>query len=332
MDDEQKNIEKQYILENSFTREEYFTMRYDENSKNLAAGMTTGKLVVFDFNKPKESNLFQTIHKLGYFPITSLRWKPLSKSIITLVTSEGKIKQVHSSTGKVLHTLLEEDNPLMCVDYSLDGSYFATGGNDKVVKLYDDNTKTLVSKLVTQNINLPQHTNRIFSVKFSPNNRDLLLSGGWDKNILLYDIRTKSVTNFLFGPHINGDSMDIKGDLLLTVSSEEMDQIQLFDLRKLSKLAVFQMTIDGTDNNSVDNISHLYSCRFNPKNETFCVTGSNKDYLRIYDYKELKAKKKINKVFDISNLSLPSYCCDYNTKGDTLAYGCGTEINFTQMK
>ena len=35
----------------------------------------------------------------------------------------------------------DKNHSLTCVDYSLDGNFFATGGNEKVVKLYDDSKK-----------------------------------------------------------------------------------------------------------------------------------------------------------------------------------------------
>ena len=103
--------------------------------------------------------------------------------------------------------------------------------------------------------------------------------------------------------------MDLKDDLLLTVSWEKEDQIQLFDLRMNKKIGVFQMNIKENNNennkNKLDNVSYLYSCRFNPTNNTFCVTGSNKNYLRIYDY---------------------------NIKGNKLVYGSAkTKIDFLNL-
>ena len=152
----------------------------------------------------------------------------------------------------------------MCVDYSTDGSLFATGGNDKVVRLYDDNTKTLITKLERHRYDLPEHSNRIFSVKFSKKDPNLLLSAGWDNTILLYDLRAKEIQNYLFGPHVCGDGLDLKDDLLLTVSWEKEDQIQFFDLRTNKKIGVFQMKINEDKKNDLENISYLYSCRFNP--------------------------------------------------------------------
>ena len=323
-----------------FDREECFTLRYDDTCQNIAAGYSTGTLGIYNMEKPEESQDYKKSYNISTFPITCLRWKPYNKTTIILVTAEGYILQVHSKSGKILQEIIEENNPLMCVDYSLDGMLFATGGNDKYVRLYDDNTKTLIKKLERHRYDLPEHSNRIFAVKFSKKDPNLLLSGGWDNTILLYDIRSREVSNYLYGPHICGDGMDLKDDLLLTVSWEKEDQIQLFDLRMNKKIGVFQMNIKENNNennkNKLDNVSYLYSCRFNPTNNTFCVTGSNKNYLRIYDYNNLNCdnitEERIKAIRDLSDLKHPCYCCDYNIKGNKLVYGSAkTKIDFLNL-
>ena len=323
-----------------FDREECFTLRYDDTCQNIAAGYSTGTLGIYNMEKPEESQDFKKSYNISTFPITCLRWKPYNKTTIILVTAEGYILQVHSKSGKILQEIIEENNPLMCVDYSLDGMLFATGGNDKYVRLYDDNTKTLIKKLERHRYDLPEHSNRIFAVKFSKKDPNLLLSGGWDNTILLYDIRSREVSNYLYGPHICGDGMDLKDDLLLTVSWEKEDQIQLFDLRMNKKIGVFQMNIKENNNennkNKLDNVSYLYSCRFNPTNNTFCVTGSNKNYLRIYDYNNLNCdnitEERIKAIRDLNDLKHPCYCCDYNIKGNKLVYGSAkTKIDFLNL-
>ena len=320
----------------SFDKEECFTLRYDDTSNNLAAGYSTGVLAIYNFEKKEADPEYRKAYNISTFPITCLRWKPLNKTTLITVNAEGFIVQVHSKSGKVLQKIEEENNPLMCVDYSADGLLFATGGNDKIVRLYDDNTKTLISKLERHRYDMPEHYNRIFSVKFSKKDPNLLLSAGWDNTILLYDVRAKDVQNYLYGPHVCGDGLDLKEDLLLTVSWEKENQIQLFDLRTNKKIGVFQMKIDGGKKNSLDNISYLYSCRFNPVNSTFCVTGSNKNYLRIYDYSNLNydniMENQIKGILDLDNLKEPCYCCDYNLKGNKLAYGCAkSAINFMNL-
>ena len=130
--------------------------------------------------------------------------------------------------------------------------------------------------------------------------------------------------------------MDIKNDLLLTVSWEKENQIQMFDLRNNKKIAVFQMVINENERSTLENVSYLYSCRFNPVNNTFCVTGSNKNYLRIYDYTNLNnsviPNERIKGILDLNNLQKPCYCCDYNIKGNKLVYGCASsKINFIDL-
>ena len=321
----------------NFDKEECFTLRYDENSKNLAAGYSTGFIGIYNFEKKETDPDYKKTYNISTFPITCLRWKPFNRTTLITVNAEGFIIQLHSKSGKILQKIEEEKNPLMCVDYSYDGQLFATGGNDKVVRLYDDNTKTLIKKLERHRYDLPEHYNRIFSVKFSKKDPNLLLSAGWDNTILLYDLRAKEIQNYLYGPHVCGDGLDLKDDLLLTVSWEKEDQIQLFDLRINKRIGVFQMMLEENNKNSLDNVSYLYSCRFNPVNTTFCVTGSNRNYLRIYDYSNLKSndltESKIKGILDLNDLKEPCYCCDYNLKGNKLAYGCAkSNVDFLDLK
>ena len=320
-----------------FDKEECFTLRYDESSKNLAAGYSTGFIGIYNLEKPELDPEYKKSYTISSFPITCLRWKPFNRTTLLTVNAEGFIIQLHSKSGKILQKIEEENNPLMCVDYSYDGFLFATGGNDKIVRLYDDNTKTLIKKLERHRYDLPEHSNRIFAVKFSKKDPNLLLSAGWDNTILLYDLRAKEVQNYLYGPHVCGDGLDLKEDLLLTVSWEKEDQIQLFDLRNNKKIGVFQMKLNEDAKNSLDNVSYLYSCRFNPVNTTFCVTGSNKNYLRIYDYSNLNydniTEQKIKSILNLDELKEPCYCCDYNIKGDKLAYGSAkSKVTFMDLK
>lgn len=37
-------------------------------------------------------------------------------------------------------------------------------------------------------INFPGHTNRIFSLKFSKSDPNMLASGGWDKSVIIWDL------------------------------------------------------------------------------------------------------------------------------------------------
>ena len=62
----------------------------------------------------------------------------------------------------------------------------------------------------------PGHNNRIFSIKFIPDDPNLLLTGGWDTNVHLWDIREKKSCRSFIGPKICGDSIDFKNNKILT--------------------------------------------------------------------------------------------------------------------
>ena len=332
--------------------EECFTIRFDETNKKIACGFSSGRLGIFKLNKignknninnkeieeykeeetiPKKNTINpSSFTELSDFPITCLRWKPHNKTILLTVTANGLIHEIHSTSLKILQKLEDKGNSLTCVDYSIDGNLFATGGNEKVVKLYDDTTKTIISKLESYKYNTSGHSNNIFAIKFNPYNENMLFSGGWDNTIMFYDIRAKEVQNYLYGPHICGDGIDIKDNLLLTVSWDKKDQIQIWDLRNMKKdnNIVFQcnIPIEKKERNIVDDVSYLYSCRFNQKNSTFCVTGSKKNSMRIYDYHNFSKNYTIDIACKVDRLDNPCYCCDYTSDGKVLAYGCADSM------
>ena len=334
--------------------EECFTIKFDETNKHIACGFSSGRLGIFKLKKigkineellenennendeNNEKNKKGKINpsqftELSDFPITCLRWKPNNKTILLTVSANGLIHEIHSSTLKILQKLEDKNHSLTCVDYSIDGNFFATGGNEKVVKLYDDSTKTIISKLESHKYNTSGHSNNIFAIKFNPYNQNMLFSGGWDNAIMFYDIRAKEVQNYLYGPHICGDAIDIKDNLLLTVSWDNKDQIQIWDLRNMKKdnNIKFQCLIpDDHEKNLKDHVSYLYSCKFNPTNYTFCVTGSKKNLMRVYDYRMFlnDFKNDIDIVCRGDRLDNPCYCCDYSPDGKILAYGCADSM------
>lgn len=55
------------------------------------------------------------------------------------------------------------------------------------MRLYDEVTKKQKAKL-EGTINSPGHTNRVFSIKFSKNDPNIVASAGWDKTVIIWDI------------------------------------------------------------------------------------------------------------------------------------------------
>lgn len=95
----------------------------------------------------------------------------------------GRIVEFSTKTGKKIHESVEEDNYIFALDYSYNGKQFATAGKDCVVRIYDSETKTVHTALSGVHWHKPGHNNRLFGIRFSPDNSNLIISGGWDQNV-----------------------------------------------------------------------------------------------------------------------------------------------------
>ncbi len=85
--------------------------------------------------------------------------------------------------GKEIFHTSENDNYILTVDYKKDGSAFATAGKDNMIRIYDEETKKINAELKSVEWNKVGHNNRIFCVKFSKYDPNLMFSGGWDQNV-----------------------------------------------------------------------------------------------------------------------------------------------------
>ena len=101
------------------------------------------------------------------------------------------------------------------MDYSPDnGSKFAIAGKSPDIEIYDD--KTMQICVDFKHLGNASHTNSIFSVKFDPNDPNLLYSGGWDCSVFLWDLRIATQVHNIYGPQISGDCLDVSETQILT--------------------------------------------------------------------------------------------------------------------
>jgi len=202
----------------------------------LALGLGNGNVVV---HHAETGRLLQTIAPAGAsgvavpapasggLPITCLRWRPAgaarafrvsdattaSRNVLLAAGSDGSLRHIHATSGRVLHTLVEHDTQIYACDYRPDGGAFASAGNKRVVRVYDEETRALVVELAG-GTSVPSaaqyganfssshgaapgaaapvatgHTNRIFGLAWHPTDTHLLASGGWDNTIQIWDVR-----------------------------------------------------------------------------------------------------------------------------------------------
>jgi len=126
---------------------------------------------------------------------------------------------------------VQAPDQVYCLDARADGEQYATAGKDKAVRLHDDGTGAVVVTCRPGGYETIGHSNRIFGVKYHPNDPTRLVSGGWDNTVIFWDARTGASTASVFGPHVCGDSVDLYDNLLLTGSWRPEKQLQLWDIR-----------------------------------------------------------------------------------------------------
>lgn len=321
--DTKKTNSKDYLYPVD-TSMECFSVKYSQNDLYLGCGYASGKIAILDVGNNYK---MQASIRASEFAITGLRFR--GDSSVMCVSADGRIGTYHTKTGKVLHILEEPNNPLMCLDINNSNTQFAVGGNDKVVKLYDDETKTLISEL-KGNYSQVGHSNRIFSVNFHKTENNLLCSGGWDSIVVFYDVRQKEIIGNVLGPHICGDALDMKGNYLLTGSWKVKEQIKIFDIRKFALVETVKW-----EYHKDDYTSYLYAAQFSKssgtKNDYFAVGGSHKNMFRVYDNSEhcsINDKgEKDRSVFCHDDVGGAVYSLDFsNSLINKIAVGCGDGI------
>jgi COMPASS component SWD3 len=74
------------------------------------------------------------------------------------------------------------DNHLYCLDYNYEGTMLAVAGRDGHVRIYDETTKSLALDMKEKG-EQPGHSNRVFAVRYNPNDSNMIVSGGWDNTL-----------------------------------------------------------------------------------------------------------------------------------------------------
>lgn len=107
-------------------------------------------------------------------------------------------------------------------------------------------------------------------------NPSLLFSGGWDEIIYLWDLRKpSSAANYLTGPLISTESIDVLDNKLISGSWRKNNQLEVWDLRRFRK-------IQDLDWNS-GNDSVVQVCKFNRNNSKVVLSsGTNQAGIQVF--------------------------------------------------
>lgn len=78
---------------------------------------------------------------------------------------------------------------------------------------------------------LGAHGNRVFCIKWNPQDQNIFYSGGWDKTVFFWDVRTKTSINKLYGMYIGGQAIDYLDGQMLLGNNENQNQIKVYDIK-----------------------------------------------------------------------------------------------------
>jgi COMPASS component SWD3 len=205
-----------------------FCVRYSPDDKYIAQGCGDGSIRIYNTYTGKLYNVFNTEMEQP-MPCMCIRWRPpnskaVSKNVILTANANGSVQHWHTTSGKLLHTTFDELNQYYTCDYNNDGSQYATGGKDQKIRVYDEQTRKLVIELEGGGSGENGHSNRIYCVKFDPNDPNFLISGGWDRTVIVWDIRLGNPVRHFYGPSITGDSIDLSNEVIMTGSKLTEEQ------------------------------------------------------------------------------------------------------------
>ena len=129
---------------------------------------------------------------------------------------------------------------------------------DHTLRIYDIETMTCQQAFGKSDNEHMGHSNRIYSIRWDPNNDNLVYSGGWDNIVSLYDTRARHAVNHISGPYISGDTIDVRGDMVLTGSYRVEDCLEIWDVRKEERLHSIPW---ATEHDATDS-GYIMACAF----------------------------------------------------------------------
>jgi WD repeat-containing protein 1 (actin-interacting protein 1) len=148
-------------------------------------------------------------------PINSCDFRPARPFRVITGSEDNTIGIFEGPPFKFKKTKQEHSRFVQAVRYSNDGKYFASGGFDGKVFLYDGNTSDLISELGS-----PAHKGGVYAVAWKPDGTQLLTASG-DKACRLWDVETKElIVEFPMGSNVDDQQVSClwQGEHILSVS------------------------------------------------------------------------------------------------------------------
>ncbi|GMH84844.1 hypothetical protein TL16_g10044 [Triparma laevis f. inornata] len=240
----------------------------------------------------------------------------------------------HSSTPLCLQpsiTITENTSEVFAVKFNPDGKFLAACCGDGAIRVFNSETGRMAYNL-QRGMGFgpsaaPGHSNRVFAVKFHPNDHNVLISGGWDNTIQVWDTRVGKAQRSIFGPHLCGEALDLQGDVILTGSHRADDPLETWDYGTGEKISSVKIFDDGR--------SELYSAQFakaslsgyEEKPRLIACGSSGVNEARVYDMENGSCCVGV-----VGGMSRAVFATDWSPKENKLAVAGGdASIRFVNV-
>lgn len=208
-------VNKEHILKNEF-------QPIGGPLKDIAWSADNQRMVVVGEGRERFGHVFMsdTGTSVGEIsgqskPINSVDFRPARPFRIVCASEDNTLAVFEGPPFKFKCTKQEHTRFAQAVRYSPDGSLFASAGFDGKIYLYDG-----VSSELKGEIGSPAHKGGVYSLAWSPDNKQLLSCSG-DKTCALWDVETRErLTVFNMGPNVEDQQVSClwQGDHMLSVS------------------------------------------------------------------------------------------------------------------
>jgi WD40 repeat protein len=136
--------------------------------------------------------------------VTALKTIPEGEILIS-GSEDSKLKIWNLSTGKLLKTIDNDDQPIHSISLTLDGKYLATGNRNGSINIWNLETSDLLKSW-------QGHIGNVYALAIAPDG-EKIISGGFDEELAIWKLTTGSLLNKFVGHDswVGAIAIDVEG-------------------------------------------------------------------------------------------------------------------------
>ncbi len=211
------------------------TIEFSSDNKMLAGGSDDGVIkvwdagtgeIIFNFNQHKDS-------------VQELRFSPNRTKLISVSLDRTAILWSLVGEGGIINAPVQQRETVYAVQYSPDGKTFATGSDDKLIRVWDADS-------VTEMYSLQGHNDSVYEIDYSPDGSSIV-SGSPDGTVFMWDTLGKR-ERYVISGHTGGiKALVYTNDNRIRACGTGLDgKLRIWDAGTSSELSILRDHIELT--------------------------------------------------------------------------------------